>query len=92
MSWGERSCVWYGQSPKPCHQTQDTCNVDCSDYKWDGVTAPDSVDTAAHFINAISSPAHKAIYNVRPIRSPKRHLPRQVRAKHIKRPKKRKNR
>ena len=45
MSWGERSCRQIG---KPCPQVavgkceMGLCNVDCPEYKWDGVTTPDS--------------------------------------------------
>jgi len=39
MSWGERSC---GNRPCPRKPTMETCNVDCPDYQWDGVTKPDS--------------------------------------------------
>jgi hypothetical protein len=40
MSWGERSCVKPCRCPDACEMS--TCNVDCSGYRWDGVTPPDS--------------------------------------------------
>jgi len=42
MSWGERSCKFYGQCPCPDQCTMSTCNVDCTEYDWDKKTAPDS--------------------------------------------------
>jgi len=42
MSWGERSCVKPCRAPKG-YCSFETCNVDCPDYQWDGVTKPDSM-------------------------------------------------
>ena len=39
MSWGERSCA---TNRSLCNPSMLTCNVDCPNYKWDGVTEPDS--------------------------------------------------
>ena len=40
MSWGERSCVKPCRTPSTCKM--ETCNVDCLEYIWDGITEPDS--------------------------------------------------
>ena len=40
MSWGERSCKKPCQCPDKCNMA--TCNVNCPEYIWDGVTKPDS--------------------------------------------------
>ena len=45
MSWGERSCVNSGKCPIPDECNISTCNVDCREYSWDGVTKPDSTST-----------------------------------------------
>jgi len=44
MSWGERSCVWYGSTIQPCQPTIGTCNVDCPKYCSNSgiVIVPDS--------------------------------------------------
>lgn len=44
MGWGERSCLRPCRCPEQC--SFETCNVDCTEYVWDGKTQPDS----SHFV------------------------------------------
>lgn len=39
MSWGERSCENYGHCT---FAEMHTCNVECNQYRFDGITKPDS--------------------------------------------------
>jgi len=58
MSYGERSCVYYGR----CHiSTMSGCNVDCKSYRWDGETETDSDPAAIH-----QMPLHK-LREVKPL-------------------------
>lgn len=45
MSWGERSCRHRGNCPIPNECSMYTCNVNCREYLWDGLTKPDSQRT-----------------------------------------------
>lgn len=40
MGWGERSCKRPCRCPESCSIS--TCNVNCAEYIWDGITPPDS--------------------------------------------------
>ena len=58
MSYGERSCSYYGR----CNRgTIDTCNVDCKYYVWDSETEPDSEPAGMY-----QKPLHK-LREVRPL-------------------------
>jgi hypothetical protein len=41
MSWGERSCVNFGNCK--IDTTIKTCNTDCPQYIWDKETSPDTI-------------------------------------------------
>ena len=39
MSWGERSCIYYGRC---ILSTPKNCNISCLRYTWDKVKTPDT--------------------------------------------------
>ena len=61
MSWGERSCKRPCRCPDKCQYH--TCNVDCPEYEWDGVTKPDSVTSKAPQDTPLFEPNELTVQN-----------------------------